>query len=627
MYEWQNLDLELFDHDTVGSAESVKVRIARSPAGVQREPQSVGIPSALREGAEALANDGLDLEQTIALGQQLAAILFPGPAARMFADSRARLSADTGLRIRIELRSLGLADLPWEFVYWRPDNPDDTEPQRGFLALNRSLSLVRYEPVPEPPGEFTPLGNAPLEVALLLANPEIPGWARLDLDAEVRAVESALRDEPAVEFGVFRNATTRSLHDALDARPHVFQFSGHGRFRMVPSEEYGGYVGQGELLFENAAGGIEAVSARELAGKMRGCGVRLAVLNSCDSARRDNINAFTGIAPTLVRDGVPAVVAMQYPIRDAHALRLARRLYHNLVNHESIDAAVTSARLAMFDLNTGFDRDWGVPVLYLQSDKAILFPEESAEAVPARRRLGRFAVVNLVLVAVLVFALAYLYLRHVEPRLPFGTIVGGVLLAALVAAVAIVRFFAADRVRDILLDRLRRRRATAVLVGALAVAGLAIAFTPPPLALRVVAGKDLLSLIAPQTVENPIRRYELVVTAAGHDPVRVDFRQHGVVLADSAGLAARLGGRYGEQVKSGMGDYLLRHQLGIVREKYMGKWRLAGTPHRLRGLGKAGSIEVRLEQSGDVVSCHTVRPATLHEAMTVLFLEKGNACE
>ncbi len=47
--------------------------------------------------------------------------------------------------------------------------------------------------------------------------------------------------------------------------------------------------------------------------------IRLAVLNACDSGQTDDGRAFVGLAPQLVAAGIPAVVAMQFPITDKAA--------------------------------------------------------------------------------------------------------------------------------------------------------------------------------------------------------------------------------------------------------------------------------------------------------------------
>jgi hypothetical protein len=79
---------------------------------------------------------------------------------------------------------------------------------------------------------------------------------------------------------------------------------------------------------------------------------------------------------------------MQYAVRDASAVAFSRAFYETLASGETIDAAVTDGRLAIFnrsDLDSvPYERDWGVPVLYLRTTGGTLFPK--AEPDPGSRR-------------------------------------------------------------------------------------------------------------------------------------------------------------------------------------------------------------------------------------------------
>ena len=109
-------------------------------------------------------------------------------------------------------------------------------------------------------------------------------------------------------------------------------------------------------------------------------GVRLAVLGACNTAERDEGGVWTGVAPALVRENVPAVVAMQYKVETHNAAHFISYLYIRVLGGYTIDEAVFEGRQALFmracQENGGWakDRDWGVPVLYLRVSDGILFP-------------------------------------------------------------------------------------------------------------------------------------------------------------------------------------------------------------------------------------------------------------
>jgi hypothetical protein len=112
------------------------------------------------------------------------------------------------------------------------------------------------------------------------------------------------------------------------------------------------------------------------------------LLNACSSAESSGRDAFSSTAATLVRDGVPAVVAMQFPITDVAALEFAKSFYTALADGARVDDAVRDARNSIKHGLPG-SLEWAVPVLYLQSQEAQLFrlggSAETAEASPSAR--------------------------------------------------------------------------------------------------------------------------------------------------------------------------------------------------------------------------------------------------
>ncbi len=104
--------------------------------------------------------------------------------------------------------------------------------------------------------------------------------------------------------------------------------------------------------------------------------LRLAFLNSCEGARGSEGDAFSSTAATLVRRGVPAVVAMQYEITDEAAIEFSRDFYEAISDGLPVDAAVAEARTAV---STKSALEWGTPVLYMRSPDGGIFDMRRAE--------------------------------------------------------------------------------------------------------------------------------------------------------------------------------------------------------------------------------------------------------
>ncbi len=394
MDRYRNLDLEAFDYQSEGGAVRFRVRVTGSPAGEQRYPdaEQVTVPSDLRKRLWRLDRRRLRLADIIALGEELAGLLFP-PQVRLFLTrSREQLEANEGLRIRIKMHTYALVDLPWEYAYIAPlDAPAGEKGMEGFLVLDRRLSLVRYEVMGQSLVSLDPVGAGPLRMVALMANPDDPFYPPLNLDQERQKIEQALDQASAIHPEFYPDASVETLEDALTSEAHVFHFSGHGVFEGDIGARIDSIRGRGYLVLLDEDRRAAPFPAEKLAQTLRGRGVRLAVLGACQAARRDQVNAWTGVAPALTRAGIPAVVGMQYSIVDANAIGFSRRLYRALAAGQPIDAAVTDGRPAIYNRGGEDERDWGVPVLYLRAEEGVLFPQPKgvvSRPPPAERRRG-----------------------------------------------------------------------------------------------------------------------------------------------------------------------------------------------------------------------------------------------
>ncbi|MBV9229230.1 MAG: TIR domain-containing protein, partial [Chloroflexi bacterium] len=77
-------------------------------------------------------------------------------------------------------------------------------------------------------------------------------------------------------------------------------------------------------------------------------------------------------AATLVRQGIPAVLANQYAISDAAAIELSCTFYKALTEGLSVDMAVSEARKAIA-LQVANTMEWAVPALHMHTPDGVLF--------------------------------------------------------------------------------------------------------------------------------------------------------------------------------------------------------------------------------------------------------------
>src|SRR5215207_7599296 len=260
-----------------------------------------------------------------------------------------------GLRLKLRIQPSELAVLPWEFLY-------DAERDR-YTCLSSNTPLVRYLDLPQP---VEPLRvSPPLWVLGMVTSPL--GLDQLDVEHEKRLVEEAtrgLREGGSLELTWLEGQTWRHLQRAMRRGPwHIFHFVGHGGFDPATEE--------GAIALSDDAGHMHLLRARSLAELLDDhYPLRLVFLNSCEGARGSESDAFSSTAATLVRRGVPAVVAMQYEVTDRAAIEFSRDFYEALADSLPVDAAVTEARAAV---SMDSMLEWGTPVLYMHSPDGRVF--------------------------------------------------------------------------------------------------------------------------------------------------------------------------------------------------------------------------------------------------------------
>lgn len=317
-----------------------------------------------------------------AVGGSLFRALFAGQVRSLFDQSLGKVEAvaDRGLRIQLKLNPqhpdlARLYSLPWELLF-RPDTHD-------FLSLSRLSPVVRYLDVSRPTSPY-PLPDR-LRILVAMANPR--GLPPLDLHRERANLESAWGRHASVETVFLPHASPGAIREELLENPfHVIHFMGHAGFH--------GSSGEGVLYFEGSGGGPLPVSGQVLASKLKDFrSLRLVFVNACETARASGtsgINPFAGVATALVLGGMPAVVAMQFPISDVAAVAFSRAFYQRLAAGDSVDIAVTEGRQAVHSENAE-SIEWATPVLFLRSPDGNLFSREAAGAAeggPVRPDLG-----------------------------------------------------------------------------------------------------------------------------------------------------------------------------------------------------------------------------------------------
>lgn len=365
------LDFEI--HIAPGTGQDYPVLVVKSPAGeasgtfhlpfdapgLENHLKGVEI-AVLKSGSGrrdiVIASD--ESESVSDFGKKLFNALFTDQVQTAFRRSQDSARAQKkGLRVRLRIDAPDLSTLPWEFMY---------DPSTGdYICLSSETPLVRYLQFDRAPEELTV--KPPITILAMVASPK----DRPTLDAarekdRMQQATAGLQAAGLLRIEWLEGSTWRDLQTTLRRKDyHIFHFVGHGGFDPA--------AGEGVLAFTDEAGNSQLLSATEV-GRLLGDErtLRLVVLNSCLGAKGNTTDIFSSTSATLVRRGVPAVVAMQYEISDSAAIEFSRSLYEAIADGMPIDASVGEARKAI-SVSARHSVEWGTPVLHMRSPDGVLF--------------------------------------------------------------------------------------------------------------------------------------------------------------------------------------------------------------------------------------------------------------
>ena len=350
-----------------GARGKYRARVVRSPAGESAFVQfavpfsdlelenlvlKVGLPRSGTRGPgrpeSAMLKDFGDRLYSAVFQDELRDVLV-----RSLSQTRAQR---VGMRLRLRLADTPeLAGLPWEYLY-------DPRLNR-FLAQSRHMPLVRYLDLPDPPRPL--IVDGPLRLLVMISSPA--GYPELEVEQEWGLLTSALAQAEEAGGVIIERlpATMSALRRRLRQEEfHVFHFVGHGLYRPD--------WGDGVLVMEDRDGQPYEVTGEDLGGLLSEYDTtRLAVLNACEGARSSASDPFAGMAQSLIQQGLPAVVAMQFEITDEAAIVFAHELYGAIADGYPLEAALAEARGAIRD--EGNLTEWGTPALYSRSPDGYLF--------------------------------------------------------------------------------------------------------------------------------------------------------------------------------------------------------------------------------------------------------------
>lgn len=277
-------------------------------------------------------------------------------------------------RVRIRIDPAELHEIPWEMI---AEEDLDGAPRPPIAAMPQT-PLSRYLAGRGKLG--TPVLDRPVKMLVAIANPpdlaDKWGLTPIDVEGELARIKKATAGGQ-VQIQVLEAPCTLSrLLAALREGPHILHFLGHGTFSART---------QSASLFladEEAPDHAKPVSAEELeqafqslmGGDATVSPLRLVFLMSCETAKVGTGDVFRGLAPRLIRAGVPAVIAMQDLVPVQTAERFSSAFYQRVLAHGQVDLAVNEARAELHVAKLPGSKlpGYAIPALFMRLREGLL---------------------------------------------------------------------------------------------------------------------------------------------------------------------------------------------------------------------------------------------------------------
>ncbi len=275
-------------------------------------------------------------------------------------------SQEAGLRIRLRFpENPELINIPWEFLF--------DHRTHSFLTLSGNTSIVRYMElsIGTKSLQITP----PLRVLVVISDPK--DYPALNVAKERDKIQQALtplEQRQRIKLEIIEHATLRKITQGISEHHcHIIHFIGHGDFNEERNE--------GVVVIEDNKGNGLQVSSQRIAAIIEGSrATRLIVLNACEGGITSLENIFSGVAQSVVKKGVPAVLAMQYVITDKSAIVFSETFYNALSHGSPVDTSLNLARLAIY--NQPNEIEFGTAALYMRAKSGRLFGKDKKKFKP-----------------------------------------------------------------------------------------------------------------------------------------------------------------------------------------------------------------------------------------------------
>ncbi|WP_088243196.1 CHAT domain-containing protein [Calothrix rhizosoleniae] len=291
------------------------------------------------------------------------------------------------LQVILEINEIAMPEVvayPWELICL----PQKYNQRDIHFATNRKLSFFRcrYQLEEEAKLSIKVNEGEQLKIALVVSKPTAePRLSNVEYQEVQQYLRSLDSQYNQVKFlPVMDSLNSYNILERLEEdEPDIFHFIGHGQL----IEENGEDIGQ--IAFVNDSGKADWKDAKMFSQLFNGHTPKIVILQACETGKQSETNAFSSVASRLMLQGIPVVIAMQYKVSNQIASTFVKEFYSQIIKGNSVDIAVQRARSRIVIENGFNQRDFAIPVIYMNaSDGYLCITEiEQNPAIPNNPRL------------------------------------------------------------------------------------------------------------------------------------------------------------------------------------------------------------------------------------------------
>lgn len=350
-------------------------RDARAVARIGVTSEEIG---AISEQAKSLrryvefGTDEFDIEKLERLGETLFSLVIRDNVQRLFSAATAQRSARIPLELLIE--SSTLASWPWEYMF---DASSEAFICRQFHPISRNV----FNLIPQSQVEGA---EDKIQLLLISGSPLDPRVSTAEESELISRIFRGLLSADDFEITHLSNISPIELYRRLtnDSRWSILHFIGHSGYDRGRKEGY--------LTLERDGASAARIYASDLASALSTSRIRLAFLNSCETAREEEFHFRSrgSIASKLIESGISAVIANQFSVPNLGAHHFAGVVYNALLRGAVLGDAVGDGRNGLNWADKSRFLDWGIPVLFSKAPHQALFEPSGA---PYREHLDEIS--------------------------------------------------------------------------------------------------------------------------------------------------------------------------------------------------------------------------------------------